>query len=111
MKKLFVVAMAVILGMSGTSAWAGQKVDKVDKCEFVAELAANIMSARQNGANLMQLRNALIEAAKGDDALIDMMASFLRLAYSQPVKGDAKSKEKAIKEFASLAAEACMETQ
>lgn len=106
MKKLFAVAMTVILGMSGTSAWAEQKADK---CEFLVELATNIMSARQNGANLMQLRNDLVGLAKGNDVLINTVTGLLQLAYVEPVKEDAKSKEKAIKEFAHTVGEFCME--
>ena len=101
MKKLFVVAMAVILGMSGTSAWANND-NEHDGCTRLAYSAYVATKLRQENIPLAKAKKVMEETLNKD-----MAAMILNLAYSQPIAKTEKEKEEVATNIAVQVHEAC----
>lgn len=104
MKKLFVVAMAVILGMSGTSVWATDQV----VCENISALAEKAMEYRQKGVSLTQAQKELNNLFKSNEAVQEMSSVMLQMAYSQEVEKSQSEKKKIIQKTRQAFYEMCM---
>lgn len=104
MKKLLAVAMAVILGINGTSAWALSQ----EECEDISVLAQKAMEYRQEGTSLAQAQKELNNIFNNNEDIQEILSFVLQVAYSQKVEKSQSEKKTIIQKTGRDFYEICM---
>lgn len=107
MKKIILAAALAITSIMPTAALAQDKYEQADKiCGPLGELAATVMTARQNGVPMSKM---MIIARDVEESIRPVVRGFVTDAFKEPQYASSEYRNSAIRDFSNDATATCYE--